>query len=218
MADVLHVVKQGEWLGLIATRYGFSDTKEILNFERNKRLKDTRPNPNELLPGDEVWIPGGRKEIEVQTKLVKDKVWKASIDLGPDETLELIIRDANDKPLANTDYVIRLGAFEKPGKTDGKGKLKETLSTALLDIEQPKLVIAGQTLPLAIGHLDPADSLSGAQGRLRNLGYYEGDVDGELNPGTRDALFDFQSDNKLPADGLPTPQTLKKLDELYKAQ
>jgi N-acetylmuramoyl-L-alanine amidase len=62
---------------------------------------------------------------------------------------------------------------------------------------------AGQEreIPLAIGEIDPADTVSGAQGRLRDLGYNVGPIDGDLGPQTRTALKTFQKDHSLEVSG-----------------
>lgn len=52
-----------------------------------------------------------------------------------------------------------------------------------------------------------SDSLAAsAQDRLNRLGYSAGPADGVIGPQTRDALADFQNDNRLPVTGnLDTP-------------
>ena len=40
------------------------------------------------------------------------------------------------------------------------------------------------------------------QERLKELGYYTGEVDGQFGPGTREAVIAFQKKNGLDADGL----------------
>ena len=49
------------------------------------------------------------------------------------------------------------------------------------------------------------------QERLQALGYYEGEVDGQFGPGTRDAVIAFQKKNGLDADGLAGAETQKIL-------
>jgi peptidoglycan hydrolase-like protein with peptidoglycan-binding domain len=56
------------------------------------------------------------------------------------------------------------------------------------------------------------DGVSGAQGRLLNLGYPVGPIDGKLGPRTRAALRQFQTDMKLqPVSGELDDQTKKAL-------
>ena len=49
------------------------------------------------------------------------------------------------------------------------------------------------------------------QERLQALGSYEGEVDGQFGPGTRDAVIAFQKKNGLDADGLAGDETQKVL-------
>jgi len=49
------------------------------------------------------------------------------------------------------------------------------------------------------------------QGRLAHLGYSPGPVDGVIGPQTRDALADFQGDNRLPVTGQIDTATLRAL-------
>ena len=49
------------------------------------------------------------------------------------------------------------------------------------------------------------------QERLRDLGYYSGELDGQYGPGTRDAVITFQKKNGLDADGLAGEETQRVL-------
>ena len=40
------------------------------------------------------------------------------------------------------------------------------------------------------------------QSRLKTLGYYDGEIDGQFGPGTKDAVILFQKQNGLDADGI----------------
>ncbi|MDD4956383.1 MAG: peptidoglycan-binding protein [Candidatus Omnitrophica bacterium] len=45
------------------------------------------------------------------------------------------------------------------------------------------------------------------QRALKDMGYYKSDIDGELGPGTRKAIMDFQRDHGLKVDGKAGPKT-----------
>lgn len=49
------------------------------------------------------------------------------------------------------------------------------------------------------------------QKRLQELGYYDGEIDGQFGPGTRSAVVGFQKNNGLDADGLAGTETLSLL-------
>ena len=49
------------------------------------------------------------------------------------------------------------------------------------------------------------------QEKLKALGYYEAEVDGQFGPGTREAVVAFQQKNGLDADGLAGEETQRVL-------
>ena len=49
------------------------------------------------------------------------------------------------------------------------------------------------------------------QSRLKELGYYDGEVDGNFGSGSKAAIQAFQSRNGLEPDGEPTQHLLKAL-------
>ena len=49
------------------------------------------------------------------------------------------------------------------------------------------------------------------QTRLQELGYYEGEIDGQYGPGTQGAVVDFQKMNGLDTDGLAGEETQRVL-------
>src|SRR5262245_53452531 len=53
----IHVVKQGECLSSIAAKYGFVDWRTIYDHPNNTDIKQQRPDPNLLFPGDQLFIP-----------------------------------------------------------------------------------------------------------------------------------------------------------------
>lgn len=60
-----------------------------------------------------------------------------------------------------------------------------------------------------------AERIKMIQDRLRALNYFgTGQIDGVMGPATRSALFQFQSENDLPANGVPNTETI---DALWRA-
>ncbi len=55
------------------------------------------------------------------------------------------------------------------------------------------------------------DKVRKLQEKLQALGYYEGTVDGQFGPGTREAVVAFQQKNGLDADGLAGEETQRVL-------
>jgi peptidoglycan hydrolase-like protein with peptidoglycan-binding domain len=78
-----------------------------------------------------------------------------------------------------------------------------------------KLFVNGFEFPLKLRHLDPANTVTGIQQRLANLGYDPGPIDGILGPETRAALANFQLDYGLPRTGQPDEDTIKALRSVH---
>ncbi|MEM6485202.1 MAG: peptidoglycan-binding domain-containing protein [Pseudomonadota bacterium] len=55
------------------------------------------------------------------------------------------------------------------------------------------------------------ETLARVQGRLRQQGFYDGDLSGEFDEVTRDALKAFQESKAIHATGLPDQETLMRL-------
>jgi len=99
----------------------------------------------------------------------------------------------NNKPLSDIKYELNLGQETIAGQTDGEGRIHEPIP---VDCQSATLSIwpnsddnrIKKTLPVQIGALDPADTVTGMQQRLKNIGLYQGQVDGEMGPMTHSAL------------------------------
>lgn len=55
------------------------------------------------------------------------------------------------------------------------------------------------------------EKVTALQQRLAELGYYQGDIDGQFGNGTREAVVAFQTKNGLDPDGLAGEETQQKL-------
>jgi len=131
---------------------------------------------------------------------------------------ELTALDAFDKPLANKRYELAVGDARFKGQTDGSGTIKQKVPKAattanvsiwLNDKNRIDYVVDIEKAP-------PVTEVKGAQIRLRNLGYYEGDVTGELDEETKAALRLYQEDYELEVTGEldgPTQGQLTKMSK-----
>jgi peptidoglycan hydrolase-like protein with peptidoglycan-binding domain len=108
-------------------------------------------------------------------------------------------------------YRLLVGDDEKEGTTDGSSPIEMPVprgATSGVLLAWPTSLPADQRTEdnadvwrLALGGLDPHDTVSGAQARLANLGFYGGAADGQLSPETRAALQAFQKAQGLEASG-----------------
>ncbi|MCC7375949.1 MAG: peptidoglycan-binding protein [Verrucomicrobiales bacterium] len=68
--------------------------------------------------------------------------------------------------------------------------------------------------PIRLGHLDPLDTPSGVQQRLRNL-HYQCDSTGVWDDATREALREFQEAQGIEVNGDADSATQSKLREIH---
>ena len=86
-----HIVKRGENLPMIAKKYGFHDWKTIYDHPNNREFRKKRPNPNLILPGDQLFIPDKTAVPKPKAEFhlsVKDKL---SGNNFPNLTLQLVL-------------------------------------------------------------------------------------------------------------------------------
>src|ERR1043166_5851939 len=76
-------------------------------------------------------------------------------------------------------------------------------------------IAGGEPLTLRFGHLDPSSETSGVLKRLRNLGFYDGDVDDVADPELAGALVAFQRRYGLEISGIADDATRAKLQEVH---
>ena len=196
----------------IAVTYRFLwDT--LWNLPENAELKNTRQDPYVLFSGDQVFIPELRvKEVPCATDQEHFFVKK-----GAQQKLRIVLTDENDQPIANEPYVLEIDQkLRLEGDTDGSGTIEEAIPP---NAWKGHLVVGKdddqREYFISLGRIDPVEKTSGAQGRLLNLGYYDGPVDGQLNAQTTTALLLFQDKYQLSPSGENDTATQAKLKELF---
>ena len=185
MAYKEHKVKQGECIASIAFQNGlFPDT--VWNDPKNATLKTERVDPYVLEPGDVVWV----KEIEGFQKSCEAKQRHRFRRKGVPEKLDLEF-DRNGEPRANEAYELNVDGQVTGGRTDDEGRItafiKPTAKKAVLTF-----VESGEKVRFDLGYLEPITEVAGVQARLKNLGYFDGPVDGKESEELDDAVYEFQ--------------------------
>jgi Putative peptidoglycan binding domain len=220
MSDI-HTVEQGEYLASIAKDYGFSDWHTIYDHPDNAELKKMRPNPDILLPGDELFIPD--KQLK-QESCATEKKHRFQVKV-PKAFLKVVLKDGSGRPIKNQPYTLRVGWLTRKGTTDATGLVQQKVPTGIQDA----LLILDKRkthLPLKIGHLDPIHDgdgkqaiVSGIQARLNNLGFECGKEDGDSDSDTQEALKRFQETamGRQNPDGEPDQATLDALRQHHKS-
>lgn len=205
------VVKEGECIASIAIDTGhFCDT--IWLDGNNTELRGARKDPYVLLPGDRVHIPPlrekweGGKQTEMRHRF-RRKGW-------PEVLRFRVLSDG--KPRGNESYAIDVDGSMHTGTTDPEGNLAcpimPNAKRAVLRVGSDDNVTVREFL---LGGIDPIESISGIQGRLNNLGFDCGPVDGICGPRTQAALGDYQRRRLLEITGMPDDATRKQLQSDY---
>ncbi|NVB40518.1 peptidoglycan-binding protein [Pseudenhygromyxa sp. WMMC2535] len=203
-------LRQGDDLTSIAQANGF-DPATIWDHPDNAELQELRSNPHALLPGDRLVVPK-REEREEPVATGTSKTFYLST--GP---VKLRLRlTKHGQPRAGEAFELE---FEDQntisGSTDGDGWIDQVIPHDAKRVTLRLGEDGSEEHLLDLGHLDPHDSPSGIQQRLRNLGYYMDEIDGKLGPMSKAAVRAFQEAEGLSVDGVPGPNTLAKLYEVY---
>ena len=93
-----------------------------------------------------------------------------------------------------------------------KVQIPPTAATGFLQVGPPDNLLQ---MNLVLGALHPAETNSGVQQRLQNLGFDCGPLDGIVGPRTRAAVTAFQTKFGLPADGIVGIQTRNLLKQKH---
>ena len=206
-------VRQGDCISSLASDFGFHpDT--IWNEPDNQELKAKREDSNVLHPNDVVTIPEKRTG-EATGETGKRHSFRRK---GRPERLRIICLDYEREPIRHTAYDLWIDGTHRNGTTDGEGLVDEAIPP---DAKTGKLVVGEngdrEEYKLLIGQLDPLDEVSGMQGRLANLGFDPGPIDGIHGPLTKRALERFQYIEQLERTGNFDAKTRGKLGELAEA-
>ena len=201
-------VRHGDCLSSIAFAHGHF-WKTLWELDANAELKSRRKNANILLPGDRITIPPIRTK---KATGATEQRHRFQI-LGIPVKLRLRFLESGE-PLENEPYVLRIDGKEKSGTLDAQGRLSESIlpnaKTAEIRLGDSK-----EWIRLHLGTVDPISEVSGVQGRLRNLGFSPGPIDGIFGPKTRAAIQRFQEAYQLKPTGSPDAGFRDKLVEVY---
>ena len=201
-----HVVTPGECISSIARDMGHL-WETIWNDAANSELKSVRKDANVLLPGDHVSIP----EVHPKKEPGATEMRHRFVRKGEPAYLPLQIL-YNDKPMANEPYELQVDGQTFNGTTDPQGKLEVRIPG---NARRATLIVGTEPrqhrYELDLGAVDPIESMSGVQQRLRNLGYKGVPVNGVCETQTEQALQAYQKANDLPETGQADSQTRQKL-------
>lgn len=198
--------REGDCFINICSQEGFF-WETVWNHPENHALREKRKKQNIIKKGDRIYIPDWElKEYPAETEQCHTfSVKVARVNF----TLTLMNLG---EPRANENYTLIVNGHSRSGGTDEKGTFTEQIppkaryGRLLLGEKQEEITIN-------FGYIDPIDEISGVQRRLQNLGYYEGEIDDELNFETIAAIAEFQRSVEISGEGELTDETRQKLVE-----
>ena len=114
------VVKDGDCMVSLADALGMQDYHTLYDDAVNATLKADRPNPNQLVVGDDVKLPPGKGKVHAKAV---DAVWTFVVKAKKPAKLRIALVDAEAKGLAGKEW--RLTTPQAlSGKTKGNGLIE----------------------------------------------------------------------------------------------
>lgn len=207
-------VQKGDAIEAIAEAHGFRSWEAIWNHPNNADLRQQRKSPQILAPGDTLHIPAKEpKEFKCQTNRVHTFVLRV-----PKRVIQQQFLDDEGEPHVGARYELDVEGQKLSGMTNGKGQLHAELpmeaKAATLKIWLGAENDEPDEYELNFGHLDPVDTIEGAQSRLVNLGY-ECPASGSLDDPTKAAVKEFQAAMGMTPTGELDPATQAALEDAH---
>jgi hypothetical protein len=207
-----YTVAPGDCLASIAERFGFSDPMLIYNLPDNEVLRRARPDPNVLLPGDQVVVPERKPRIE---ELATEQRHRFVVK-RPMTFLRLRLQAPDGKPRSGLPYEVAYLNTKLKGVTTAEGVIEQPvprdLTLAVVTVGKGK---SAEVFNVGLGFMDPVTSESGVRQRLGNLGLLR-PIDGVTDDLVlRFAIHTFQLQQGLEPTGGVDTETRNKLLEVH---
>lgn len=206
----VHTVRAGDCIASIAFENGYSPAT-LWDAEENADLRELRQDPNVLLPGDQVVLPP--KEERTVTRPTGKR--HTFVRRGVPEKLKLQFL-LDDAPRKDEPYTLEIdGKVVSTGKsTDGDGRIEQSISPSA---RSGRVLFRDgkEVYELRLGHLDPVTTVRGAKARLKNLGFYHGEIDEASDDATDLAVCEFQESRGLDPTGELDDETTSELKKAY---
>jgi hypothetical protein len=203
MSGSTHQVEKDEHVAAIAAQYGFHSFTTIWDHPKNAEIRQLHENPHVLKPGDTVFIPDHSKSKA--TRATGD-LYQFTLKSDPIKLRIKLLSFIGD-PLDGAACTLTVDGAETNLKSDADGFVEMVIPPAT---RAATLTTDDQQYELIVGGLDPIDTPSGLQARMRNLGYDldAGDEENRVDPDQlRFAIELFQYDQELPITGEADEQT-----------
>jgi hypothetical protein len=135
-----------------------------------------------------------------------------------EQLFRLRVVDESRAPVANAKFSLAFDGGSRAGNTDDVGMLRESVPVSVRTVT---LTVGTLTQDIEIGKLNPigagtADGgVSGAKGRLRNIGYFLSVIDSDPNAEFVETLKRFQTEQNLGASGVLDDATRARLQSIH---
>ena len=202
-----HTVRQGECLSLIGQRLGIP-WKKIWDDPENQSLREKRGNPEILLPGDRIFLPEKDRRDEFAGAEKKHKFKQPC-----KQELRICLRDHTHRPMVGVTYCYVIDG-EPQGEQD-TGEDGIALCVLPRGVRKVDLELAWGVMAVDLACLDPANTTTGFQQRLVNLGFDPGEMGGTITDRTRTATIDFQKVEGIEQTGEIDESTIRMMRELH---
>jgi LysM repeat protein len=168
-----YTIGQGDFLLLLASKLGF-DANTVWRDPSNANLAALRANPNILFPGDVLQVPDTPAETPATS--LSTGTTNSFVSSAPTATLTHQFVGDDTHNYASQAYTVQELDQLTGLTTDANGvvtfEAPVTLDTATIVFTE-----SGETWTLAIGELNPIDTLSGLFQRLQGLGHIDPEVE-----------------------------------------
>lgn len=163
---VPYVVRTGDYLRKLAARFGF-DAEAVWNDPKNADLRAVRRSMDVLVSGDLLYLPAP-DDVDRSRPVHQGATQSYQANVETIVVRQRILR--NGKPLAGEPYVVAELPEIKNQSSDGDGWVILVIPTYL---HQVTLDFTGRGVrfDLLVGHMDPENTRSGREMRLRHLGF-----------------------------------------------
>lgn len=189
----IHTAAPNDTLFTIALQHGFRNWRAIYDHPSNERLRQLRPDPMVLAPGDTIFVPD-KQPSKFNGATGRTHRFRLA---APKCFVAVCLQDEEGEPYAGCKYELTVNGQTLQGVTSDVGLVshevrhdaKEATLTLWTDPHDPD---SNLEWTLEIGALDPIDTIAGVQWRLQNLGYLIDEITGAMDDATRTALSAFQ--------------------------
>ena len=210
-----YVVKQGDCIASIAFKHGFFP-ETLLSAPQNENIRKKRLNLNILMKGDTIFVMDKREKFIPISAENKYRFRRK----GVPDMLHLVLAEEDGTPCSRLNYCIDIDGHKRSGKTNKDGVIRHVIKPyarkARLWIEdEPEDGNLKEIYEIHLGDLNPITEESGVLMRLRNLGYYDGSVEGPIDDGVALAIEEFQEYEGLTVTGKLNDETTQRIEEKH---